>query len=166
MMWCSFGVVFAFVDAHDDGRAIALGRRGDDDLLRAGGEVALGLLDVREQPGGLDHHVHAQLLPGQLRRVLGADHQHLLAVDDEHIVLRLVGGGLLRADGAVETALDGIILQEIREVVGRHDIADGDHLDVFADQTLFDHRPEHQATNAAEPVNCNFYCHNSISVMC
>ena len=144
-------------------RAIALGGRGDDDLLGAGREVAFGLLDIREQPRGLDHHVHAQLLPGQLRRIFGADHQHLLAVDDEHIRLRLVRGGFLRADGAGEPALDGIILQEIREVVRRHNIADGDHLDVFPDQTLFDHRPEHQTTNAAEPVNCNFYCHNLIS---
>jgi hypothetical protein len=28
---------------------------------------------------------------------------------------------------------------------------------------LFDHRPENQATNAAEPINCNFNCHNCIS---
>ena len=97
--------------------------------------------------------------------VLGADDQDLLAVDDQHIVLRLVGGGLLRADGAVEAALDGIILEQVGEVVGRDDIADRDHLDVLADQTLFDHRPEDQAANAAEPVNCNFYCHNSISVV-
>ena len=156
-------VVFALVHAHHNGRAFALGRRGDNDLLGAGSEVALGLLDIREQARGFDDHVHAQLLPGQLRRVFGAHHHHLLAVDDEHVVIRLVGRGFLRADGAGEPALDGIILQEIREVVGRHNIADGDHLDVFPDQTLFDHRPEHQATNAAEPVNCNFYCHSSIS---
>jgi len=29
---------------------------------------------------------------------------------------------------------------------------------------LFDHRAEYQPANAAEPVNCNFDCHNSISV--
>jgi len=28
---------------------------------------------------------------------------------------------------------------------------------------LFDHRPEYQTTNAAEPINCNFYCHRLIS---
>jgi hypothetical protein len=29
---------------------------------------------------------------------------------------------------------------------------------------LFDHRPENQASNPAEPVNCNFNCHISISI--
>src|ERR1035441_7840173 len=65
----------------------------DNDLLGAGREVAFGLLDIREQPRRFDHHIHAQLLPRQLRRIFGADHQHLLAVDDEHIVLRLVRRG-------------------------------------------------------------------------
>ena len=45
-----------------------LAGRGDDDLLGAGGEVAFGLLDIGEQAGGFDDHVHAQLLPGQLGR--------------------------------------------------------------------------------------------------
>ena len=101
---------------------------------------------------------------GNCDGVFGADDLHLLAVDDEHIVApALSAADFLRADGAVEAALDGIVLQQIREVVGRNDIADGDHLDVLADQTLFDHRPEDQATNAAEPVNCNFYCHSFIN---
>jgi len=25
---------------------------------------------------------------------------------------------------------------------------------------LFDHRPEHQAANPAEPINCDFHCHS------
>ena len=160
-----FGIVFAFIHAHHDRRALALGRGRDDDLLRAGGEVAFGFLDIREQPRGFDHHVHAQLFPRQLRRVFGAHHLHLLAIDDQHIIIRLVRGGFLRANCAGETALNGIILQEIRQVVGRHDIADGDHTNILPNQSLFDHRPVNQATNAAEPVNCNFYCHSLISVV-
>jgi len=125
--------------------------------------MPLGFLNVGKQAGGLDHHVHAQFFPGQLGRIFGADHLDLFAVDDEHIRVRPVGGGLLRPDGAVEAALDGIILQEIREVIRRHNIANGNDFHVFPDQTLLDHRPEHQATNAAEPINCNFDCHNSFS---
>ena len=103
--------------------------------------------------------------PRQFRRRLGADDLDFLAVDDEHVVLGLVGGGFLRADRAVETALDGVVLEQVREVVRRNDIADGDDFDVLADQSLFDQRPEDQASNAAEPVNCNFYCHSSISIL-
>ena len=165
MMWCLARVVFVLVDAHDDGQAIALGRGGDDDLLGAGGEVALGLLHIGEQAGGFDHQVHAQRLPRQLRGVLGADDLDLLAVDHQHIVLGLVGGGLLGADRAVEAALGGVILEQVSEVVRRNDIAHGDDFDVLADQALFDHRPEHQASDAAEPINCNFHCHSSISVL-
>ena len=79
-----------------------LAGRGDDDLLRAGGEVALGLLAVGEQAGGFDHVVDAQLLPRQLGGRLRADDRDLLAVDDQHVVGFLVGARLLRADRAVE----------------------------------------------------------------
>jgi hypothetical protein len=48
---------------------------------------------------------------------------------------------------------------EIGEVVGRNDIADGDDFDVLADETLFDERAEDEATDASEPVNCDFDCH-------
>ena len=51
-------------------------------------------------------------------------------------------------------------LSEVREVVGGNDIADGDDFDVLAHHALFDQRPEHQAANAAEPIDCNFHCHN------
>ena len=57
------------------------------------------------------------------------------------------------------------VLQQISQVVGGHNIPDRDHLNVFADQALFDQRPENQAANAAEPVNCYFDCHISISIL-
>ena len=33
-------------------------------------------------------------------------------------------------------------------------------VDVLAHHALFDQRPEHQAANAAEPIDCNFHSHN------
>ena len=62
------GVVLVVVHAHDDREAIALGRGGDDDLLGAGGDVALGLFHVGEQAGGFDDEVHAERFPRQFRR--------------------------------------------------------------------------------------------------
>ena len=64
---------------------------------------------------------------------------------------------------AFEAALDGIVFEQIREVVRRNDIADRDHFDVLAHQALFDQRPEDQATDAAEPIDCNFHCHIFLS---
>ena len=67
-MLCLAGSYLPVVHAHDDGVVLALAGRRDDDLLRAGGEVALGLLGVGEQAGRLDHVVDAELLPRQLAR--------------------------------------------------------------------------------------------------
>ena len=39
MMWCAAGSYWLVVDAHHDRDVLARGRRGDDDLLRAGLEV-------------------------------------------------------------------------------------------------------------------------------
>ena len=81
------GVVLVLVDAHQQRLHLALAGGGDDDLLRAGREVALGLLGVGEEAGRLDDVVDAELLPGQLARVLRRhDALDLVAADDEHVV--------------------------------------------------------------------------------
>ena len=128
-----------------------------------------------EKAGAFDDEVHAQRLPRQFRRRLGADDLHVLAIDDEDVRIGFLGlftGGLGLGHGvrgsfavhlALEAALDGIVFEQIREIVRRNDIADGDHFDVLAHHALFDQRPEHQAPNAAEPVDCYFDCHNFIN---
>ncbi len=81
-------VVLVLVHAHEQRLDVALARGGDDDLLGAGREVALGLLGVGEEAGRLDHVVDAQRLPGQLARLLGGhDALDLVAVDDQHVVV-------------------------------------------------------------------------------
>ena len=45
------------------------GSTTDDLVVRAGVEMALGLRGVGKQAGRLDHDVHAQVLPGQLRGI-------------------------------------------------------------------------------------------------
>ena len=158
------GVVLAVVHAHDDGDVLVLRRGGDDDLLGAGHDVAVGGLrvvlgGVGEQAGRLDHELHAQLGPGKLGRRLGADHEDVPAVDDEHIVLGLVGGRLLRADRAVETTLGGVVFEQVGQVVGRHDIADGDHIEGRAEQALLHEGAKDETADAAETVDCDFNCH-------
>jgi methionine-rich copper-binding protein CopC len=61
-----------------------------------------------------------------------------------------------------------VAYREATEVVKNEEVlslSNRENLDVFAHQTLFDQRPENQAPNAAEPVNCYFNCHSSISVL-
>ena len=61
-------VVLVVVDAEHDGEVLVLGRRGDDDLLGTGVEVALGLGGVGEDAGGFDDDVDAQVAPRQRGR--------------------------------------------------------------------------------------------------
>ena len=121
--------------------------------------MAIGLLDVREQPCRLDHDLHPEGFPGQLRRRLGADDFDFLPIHDQHVVLSLVRRGFLRADFAFEAALDRVVFEQIRQIVRRDDIAHGDHFHVFANQSLFGDGAKHQAADPSEPVNCNFNCH-------
>jgi hypothetical protein len=64
------GVVLVVVHAHHDGEVVVLGGGADEHLLGARGEVGRGLLLVGEEAGALEHHVDAELLPGELFRVL------------------------------------------------------------------------------------------------
>src|SRR5882724_1978063 len=155
-------VVFLVVDAHDDGNVLTLGRGADDDFLGTGGDMALGLFRVGEEAGGFDDDVHAQLLPREAGGVLGADDEDVVAVNDQDVVLSLVGRGFLGGNLAVEASLGGIIFEQVGEIIGGDDVADRDDLEVLAQQTLFGDGAKHQTANAPEPINCNFNCHSYV----
>ena len=50
---------------------------------------------------------------------------------------------------------------QISEVIRRHDIADGDNLDIPAEQTLFGDGPKNQPADPPKPIDCNFDCHGT-----
>ena len=82
--------------------------------------MGLGLLAVGEETGGLDDDLDAQVAPGQLGGVAVGEDLDVLAVDDDAVVI--VG------DFTVETAEDGVVLEQVseglvvRQVVDRHDL--------------------------------------------
>ena len=75
-------VVQVVVDAHNDSQIFALGRCGDDDLLGACLDMALGFLALGKQTGGFNHNIHAEFLPRQAAGFAGADDFHFITVDD------------------------------------------------------------------------------------
>jgi hypothetical protein len=162
-MWCLplAGVVLLVVHAHHHGDVFVLSGGRDHDLLGAGGQVAARLLLVHEQARGLDHDIDAEVLPRQLGRALRADDLDVLVVDDEHVGLGLVGRRLLGTDAALELALNRVVLEEVREVVGGHDVADRHHVEILAEAALGVERAEHQAANASEPVDRNASRHEN-----
>jgi hypothetical protein len=74
-------VEFVVVHAHDDGDVLALRRSGDDDLLGACGDVALGLFGLGEETGGLDDEFDTELGPGELGGGLGGNDKDVVAVE-------------------------------------------------------------------------------------
>jgi hypothetical protein len=72
----------------------------------------------------------------------------------------LSAADFLELTSPLKATLGGVVFDEVSEVVGGDDIAHRDDFDVFTDETLFDQRPEDQAANAAEPIDCYFHCHN------
>ena len=87
------------------------------------------------------------------------------AIDDENIVLRFVRGRFAGGNLAFETALGGIVFEEVSQIVGGDDIADGDDFDILADHALFRDGAENEPANASKSIDCNFNCHifNSFS---
>ena len=105
MTSCCVGVVLVEVDAEDDRDVLALGRRGDDDLLRAAGEVLGGVLAVGEEAGRLDDDVDAEVAPRAGRPgSRSARTLQLLAVDDQ--------AGVVGLDRARVGPEDRVVLQQ------------------------------------------------------
>ena len=88
-------IILVAVDAHHDGDVFTLRWGRDDDLLRTGGDVTLGLFGFGEQAGLFDDDVDAELLPGKFGWRLGTDDVDVVAIDDQNIILSLVWAGFL-----------------------------------------------------------------------
>ena len=157
----SFWIVFAAVHAHHDCDIFTLGRGGNDDLLGTGSDVAFGLFRFREQARRFNDDIDAILLPWQFGRRLGAHHVNVLTVNDQNVVFHFVRAGFLRGHFTGKPPLSRVIFQEISEIVSGDDISHGDHLKVFADQTLLNHRTKHQPSNTAKSINRNLHRHNT-----
>ena len=152
-MWWFAAIVEVIVDAHHDSEVFALGRCGDDDLFGAGLNVALRFLGGGEQAGGLNDDVHAEFLPRQAAGLAGTDHFHLVAVDDDCVIPPM-------GDFAGEGALRRVVFHKVGEAVCRDDVAHGHYVDCVADEALFHHCTISQTADAAESVDCYFYCHS------
>jgi hypothetical protein len=57
--------------------------------------------------------------------------------------------------------LGRVILQEVSQIVRRHNIAHRHHIE-FLLQALLQERPKHQTSDTAETIDRDFHCHNSL----
>ncbi len=143
------GVVLLVIHPVDNGDVLLLARSRDYDLLRAGLQVVRGGVAVGEPSRGLEHHVHSQVLPRQLRRILLRQHLHFVAIDDDGAL-----GGL---DIAIEAAMHRIVFQQVRQGLRIGEVVHCHEVQLSPTQLLC--RPDHVSTDAPEPIDSNPYCH-------
>ena len=107
MMLCASGIVGLEVDAERDGDVRLLRGRRDDHLLRSRLQVLLGIRAGAEASAGLDHDVDAEIVPRAARPGRSPSASRSGPVDDDRAVDSF--------DGAVEGAVDGVVLQQLSE---------------------------------------------------
>ena len=111
-----------------------------------------GLVASGEDAGAFERDVDAELLPGQLGRVLdGGDLEFLIADGD----LVAVDGHFMR-----EAAVHAVIAEQMRVGLDRAEVVDGDDVDVLA--AGFVDRAQDVAADAAKSVDGNSDGHFSL----
>jgi hypothetical protein len=115
------GLVDLEVDAAAQRDVGVLGRGADQHLLGAAGEVLARAGLVDELAGALEHDVDAVLLPRDLGRVLDGRDDHLVAVDDERVVLDRHGAG--------ELAVHRVVLEQVPERLDVGEVVDEDEIE-------------------------------------
>ena len=141
-----FGGELVVVNAVNDRQVDALGRGGDQHLLRARCDMLLGACAVGEEAGALQSDFDAIRLVRKVGGIALGGHVNALAVDDDVVP---VGRYLAR-----ELAVDAVVLEQpgiglgVGEVVDRHELQS-------AVGPLED-RAGDQPADAAEAVDCNF----------
>ena len=147
MIWCFAGSYFSSLTPRTTREVRSFGRRRDDDFLGAGSDVLRRGVAIREEAGGLEHDVDAEVLPRQLRRIAQRQDLERVAVDRDRVVLGL--------DPGVQVAQDRVVFQQVRERCRAGQIVDGDEVDVLVAQR----RAHDVAADSTEPVDTYTYCH-------
>ena len=109
-------------------------------------------LPLGEDPGRLDHHVDAQVLPRQRRRVPHRQTLEPLAVDHDVLVGRrhVIG----------QPTQDRVVLQQVRQRLVVGDVVHRHDLDVRRPRRILRvHRPPEVAADPPEPVHAHSHGH-------
>jgi hypothetical protein len=136
----SIGLVVHTIYEH---RGSVLGRSGHDDLLGTSLDVSLSELGGEEEAGGLYNNVGVEGTPGDVGGILLAEDLNLVAVYDEVVAFHF--------DIVVESAVYGIVLKHISEIIGIEEVIDTYYHDVLA--KVLHSSAENHTTDTAKTVN-------------
>ncbi len=113
------------VDTHDDRHVRLLGRRRDDDAPCAARDVLRRVVTFRESAGPLEHYVHPEALPRQLRGVFHRQYLEFVVVDGDLIAgrtdLRLQVSNLSSATKTIPGLEHGTYIGSSLNAVGADD---------------------------------------------
>ena len=137
-------IVFAVVDAQNEGQVRIRGGSGNEHLLGAGFKVLLGGVTLGEQAGGFQNDVYAQLLPGKVGGVAFHGDEDLVTVNDQ---IFSINGNF-----TVKLALRGVILEQVGDHFNGGQVIDGNNLVAF----FLGHGAQYVATNTSKTVNSIF----------
>ena len=140
-------IVLVLVHAQHQCDVFVGGRGRDNDLLHGRAQVCLGFVRIGKEAGRLDDYLCAHGCPIQLGGVALAEDLDLLAVDCDEIV----AGG----DFVLQVAQDRVVFEQVSQRRRAGQVVDGDKIDVFVAKR----GAQNIASNAAEAVNTNLYCH-------
>ena len=56
-----------------------------------------------------------------------------------------------------ESALGGVVLHEVSEVIGGDEIIDGDNIKLLSEKALLAECTENKAADSSKPIDCNFF---------
>ena len=142
----SVGLVVHAVHEH---RSSVLRRSRHDDLLGTSLEVSRSEFFGEEEASGFNNDVYVKSAPSDVGRILFSEDLDLVAVDDEEVAFDL--------DVVVESAVDGVILQHVSEVVSVEKVVDTDNSNVLGE--VFHSSAEDHTADTTETINTEFESH-------
>ena len=103
----------------------------------------------QEETGAVDYDVRTHFVPFQCGRILNGGQADFLAIN-YHVAA-------INRDIAIKTAMHGVVLQHVSQVVRFEQVVDGNDLDVFE---IFGDSAEHHASDTPKPIDTHFNCHD------
>ena len=140
------GLVVYAVNEH---RGRVLGGSGHNDFFGAGFEVGGSEFFGEEEACGFHNHISVNFVPLEVGGIFFRGDADFFAVYDEEVAFNL--------DIAVESAVYGVVLEHVRQIVGVEEVVDANDLDVIS--KVFYCCAENHAADTAETVNAYFDCH-------
>ena len=160
-------IILLMVDANHDSDVFILTRSRNDYLLRTCVDVALGLATLSEETSGFDDDINSKLFPWQCGWAF-SDSQALnfVPIDDKDVVFSDFRAGFFGVNFFLSAALGRVILNQVSEVVSRHEVVHGDYLNFFTEKSLVANCAKHQTPDASETIDADFDHVTSGVVMC